>query len=102
MDGDGRPGGQRVLRVRSLRLFCRARQKDQRCFRRPAPWAGYVLALLVGTVAAGGSVLEVEAAAFGIPLAWVAGWMNARSERWGWSAVVALILLGLVVGFALR
>ena len=66
-----------------------------------APWATYVLALLVGTVAAGGSALEVGAAVFGMPLAWVAGWANARSERWGWSAVVALFLLGLVVGFVL-
>jgi hypothetical protein len=66
-----------------------------------APWATYVLALLVGTVAAGGSALAVGAAVFGMPLAWVAGWANARSERWGWSAVVALFLLGLAIGFAL-
>lgn len=70
-------------------------------FRWLAPWAGYVLALLIGPVVAGRSVFEIDAATFGIPLAWLAAWANARSERWGPLAVVALVLLGLIIGFVL-
>ncbi len=63
------------------------------------PWAGYVLAVMVGRVLAGESVVDIGALFLGIPLAWLAGWLDARDREWAQIAVVVvLVLMGLAVG----
>ena len=64
-----------------------------------SPWAGYVLAVMVGRVLAGESVVDTGALIFGIPLAWLAGWLAAREREWAHiAAVVVLVLVGIAVG----
>lgn len=63
------------------------------------PWAGFALALMVGRVVAGGSAVEIGDLFFGVPLAWLVGWLDARE---GGPASIAvggvLVLVGLAVG----
>ena len=65
----------------------------------PSLWAYYVLALLVGQVLAGGSAVTIGAAFLGVPLAWLAGWIQTRWRQVEAVVVVALVLVGLAAGY---
>jgi hypothetical protein len=43
-----------------------------------------MLAVLVGAVLGGRSSVEITSASFGMPLAWLTGWMHRRSATWGY------------------
>ena len=64
-----------------------------------APFAGFVLALMLGRVLAGESVVRIDELVFGLPLAWLVGWMGTRKWEVAWiAAATVLALVGLAIG----
>lgn len=64
-----------------------------------APFAGFVVALMLGRRLTGGSIVQIDELVFGFPLAWLVGWIGTR--RWEVAWIVAAIVLaaaGLVIG----
>jgi hypothetical protein len=61
-------------------------------------WAAYMLAVLVGAVLGGRSTVEITSASFGMPLAWLTGWLHRRRVTWGYGVAAILVTAGAAVG----
>ena len=64
-----------------------------------APWAGFVLAVLVGRIFAKESLVDTGVFIVGMPPAWLAGWMLEKRPNISLVLVALLIVAGLAVGF---
>ena len=64
-----------------------------------APFAGFVLALMLGRRLTGGSAVQIDELVFGLPLAWLVGWIGTRKWELAWIAAgLLLAVIALTIG----
>ena len=62
-------------------------------------WAGYVIALLVGSVLASKGSVDTGLFVIGLPLAWLSGWLLGKRPQIGAPLVALTFVAGIVVGY---
>ena len=70
-----------------------------RAIRWIAPWAGYVIALLVGSVLEGKGAVDTGLFVIGLPIAWLAGWVLEKKQNIGVALIGLMLVSGLLVGY---
>lgn len=70
-----------------------------RAIRWIAPWAGYVIALLIGSALVGKGAVDTGLLVIGLPIAWLAGWVLEKKLNIGVALVGLMIVSGLLVGY---